>query len=224
LLLVNPHNPTGRAFTRDELAGIAEVVVEHDLLVIVDEVHADLVHAPNRHIPFASLGAEVAERTVTITSATKAFNLAGVRCAIGHFGSPTVRAALDAQPKHLLGAVSVLGVEATLAAWTDGDDWLAAVRAHLVSNRDLLAGLLASCLPGVRFSPPDATYLAWLDCRELGLPGDPAEFFRTRAGVELSPGPRCGPGGVGHARLNFATSSDILTDIVDRMAGAVTGR
>jgi len=222
LLLVNPHNPSGRAFTRAELAGIAEVVVEHDLLVIVDEVHADLVHAPNRHIPFASLGPEVAERTVTITSATKAFNLAGVRCAVGHFGPPALRAALAAQPKDLFGVVSVLGVEATLAAWTDGDDWLAAVRAHLLANRDLLARLVAERLPGVRFDPPEATYLAWLDCRELGLTVDPAEFFRTRAGVQLSPGPGFGPGGEGHARLNFATSADVLTDIVNRMSRALS--
>jgi cystathionine beta-lyase len=221
LLLVNPQNPTGRAFTRAELAGIAEVVVEHDLLVIVDEVHADLVHAPNQHVPFASLGPEVAERTVTITSATKAFNLAGVRCAVGHFGPPALRAALAAQPKDLFGVVSVLGVEATLAAWTDGDDWLASVRAHLHTNRDLLAGLVAERLPGVRFSPPEATYLAWLDCRELGLPVDPAEFFRAQAGVQLSPGPGFGPGGEGYARLNFATSADILTDIVSRMSRAL---
>jgi cystathionine beta-lyase len=224
LLLVNPHNPTGRAFTEAELAGIAEVVVEHDMLVIVDEVHADLVHAPHRHIPFASLGPEVAERAVTITSASKAFNLAGLRCAIGHFGSPAVRAALALQPKHMFGVVNALGVEATMAAWTEGDDWLAAVRAHLLANRDLLADLLAQRLPGVGFEPPDATYLAWLDCRELGLPGDPAEFFRAHAGVELSPGPDFGPGGAGHARLNFATSADILTEIVDRMARAVSER
>jgi cystathionine beta-lyase len=224
LLLVNPHNPTGRAFTRDELAGIAEVVVEHDLLVIVDEVHADLVHAPNRHIPFASLGPEVAERTVTITSATKAFNLAGVRCAVGHFGPAALREALAANPRSLFGVVSVLGVEATLAAWTECDDWLDSVRAHLVANLELLAGLVAERLPGVRFDPPDATYLAWLDCRELGLPVDPAEFFRTRARVELSPGPGFGPGGAGFARLNFATSADVLTEIVDRMARALATR
>ncbi|MDT7622010.1 MAG: cysteine-S-conjugate beta-lyase [Pseudonocardiales bacterium] len=224
LLLVNPQNPTGRVFTRSELAGIAEVVVEHDLLVVVDEVHADLAYPPNQHIPFASLGPEVAERTVTISSATKAFNMAGVRCAIGHFGPPTLRATLAAQPKDLFGVVGVLGMAATVAAWTDSDDWLAGVRVHLRANRDLLAELLADQLPGVRFRSPEATYLAWLDCRELGLAAEPAEFFRTRAGVELSPGPDFGPGGVGYARLNFATSAGILTEIVDRMSRAVRGR
>jgi cystathionine beta-lyase len=224
LLLVNPQNPTGRVFTRSELAGIAEVVVEHDLLVVVDEVHADLTYPPNQHIPFASLGPEVAERTVTITSATKAFNMAGVRCAIGHFGPPTLRATLAAQPKDLFGVVGVLGMAATVAAWTDGDDWLAGVRAHLRANRDLLAELLTDQLPGVRFRSPEATYLAWLDCRELGLAEEPAEFFRARAGVELSPGPDFGPGGAGYARLNFATSAGILTEIVDRMSRVVRGR
>jgi cystathionine beta-lyase len=221
LLLVNPQNPTGRVFSRAELTGLAELVVERDLMVICDEVHADLSYPPHQHIPLASLAPEVAARTVTITSATKAFNLAGIRCALAHIGPERLRTALDAQPNDLFGSLNVLGVEATLAAWRDGDEWLDAVRAHLRANRDLLTGLLARRLPLIRFRPPQATYLAWLDCRELGLAVEPTKFFQDRARVRLSPGPAFGPGGDGFVRLNFATSAAILTEIVERMASAV---
>ena len=221
LLLVNPHNPTGRVLTHDELAAIAEIVVDHDLLVIADEIHADLTYPGHTHVPFASLSAQVAARTVTATSATKAFNLAGIRCAVAHVGAPDLRARLEAQPPDLYGAVSVPGVEATLAAWSHGEEWLDAVRARLHRNRDRLARLVATHLPGVRFDPPEGSYLAWLDFRPLGLPEEPDDFFRAHAGVELSPGHTFGPGGRGFARLNFATSSDILTEIVTRMGAAV---
>jgi cystathionine beta-lyase len=219
LLLCNPQNPTGRVFTSRELAGLADLAERHDLVVISDEIHADLTWEPHTHVPFASLHPAIAARTVTLTSATKAFNLAGIRCAVLHAGPPEVRAAIDGAGHHL-GVVSVLGVEATRAAWQDGDPWLAAVRAVLDRNRRLLADLLAERLPGVRWHVPEATYLAWLDCRALELPDAPARWFR-RFGVELSPGEDFGPGGAGFARLNVATSRVVLTEVVDRLAAGV---
>ncbi|GLY86747.1 MalY/PatB family protein [Actinoallomurus iriomotensis] len=221
LVLVNPQNPTGRVFRRDELTAIAEVAERHDLLVIADEIHAELVHDPHRHVPFASLGPEAAARTVTLTSATKAFNLAGLRCSVAHVGDRRVREALAAQPPLLFGEVSALGVVATLAAWRDGDDWLAEARATLARNRALVAGALP---PGVRHRPPEAGYLAWLDCRDLGTGPDPAAFFLDEARVLLSSGPAFGPGGEGFARLNFATSRPILEDILHRLRDAVRRR
>lgn len=220
LVLVNPHNPTGRAFTRDELAAIAEIADRHDLLVISDEIHSDLTYDPYRHIPFASLGEEAATRTVTLTSASKAFNLAGLRCSVAHVGDRRVREALEAQPPLLFGEVNSLGVLATLAAWQEGDDWLAGARATLTRNRRLIAESLPA---GIRHHLPEATYLAWLDCRELGLGTDPAAFFLARAGVMLSSGPGFGPGGDGFARLNFATSGPILEEMLRRMRAAVEG-
>ncbi|GII02892.1 MalY/PatB family protein [Planobispora takensis] len=218
LVLVNPHNPTGRVLTRDELGGIAEIAARHDLLVISDEIHSDLVYEPNRHIPFASLGEEAAGRTVTLTSASKAFNLAGLRCSVAHIGDARVREALRAQPPLLFGEVSTLSVLAALAAWRDGDGWLAEARQTLARNRDLVAEALPA---GIRHHSPEGTYLAWLDCRELGLGPDPAAFFLDRAGVMLSHGPDFGPGGEGFARLNFATSGPILEEILRRMRKAV---
>lgn len=218
LVLVNPHNPSGRSFGRAELDAIAAVADDRDLVVIADEVHADLTYPPGTHTPFGSLPG-AAERTVTLTSATKAFNLAGIRCAVAHIGSAAVRSAFAKLPPLLFGAVSAPGVAATLAAWEHGDEWLDAVLRRLAANRAIIARELGPL--GIRYRPPDATYLAWLDCRALDLPAGPAEFFLDAAKVRLSPGGDFGPGGDGFARLNFATSPAVLTEICERMAAAV---
>ncbi|UGY94508.1 MalY/PatB family protein [Streptomyces gobiensis] len=217
LVLVNPHNPTGRVFTRAELALLAELAERHDLLVIADEIHADLTYAPHRHIPFASLSPETEARTVTLTSATKAFNLAGIRCAVGHLGPDRLRAAVDEQPVELYGAANVLGVQASVLAWTQGDTWLSAVREHLDANRRRLAEFLGDRLPQIGHHPPEGSYLAWLDCRSLGWGDDPAARFRERGGIELSTGPGFNPGGDGFARFNFATSKRLLGQLLDRL-------
>jgi bifunctional pyridoxal-dependent enzyme with beta-cystathionase and maltose regulon repressor activities len=218
LLLVNPHNPSGRVFTPAELTELADFVLRHDLLVLSDEIHADLVHPGYEHVPFASLGDEIAARTVTLTSATKAFNIAGLRCAVAHVGPDELRARWDDQPPDLLGAVNILGVEATRAAWTQGDQWLAEVRAHLAAQRDRLTARLAS-LP-VEYIPPEATYLAWLDWAPAALGEDAAAYLRRAARVELSPGPEFG-GRPEQARLNFATSTEVLDEILARIGTAV---
>jgi cysteine-S-conjugate beta-lyase len=214
LVLVNPHNPTGRVFTRAELASIAEVAERHDLVVIADEIHSDLTYDGYPHVPFASL---CPQRTVTMYSASKSYNLAGLRCAVAHVGDARVRAGLATLPPLLLGEVSVLSVLATLAAWQEGDGWLAEAKATLARNRALLAEGLPD---GVRHHAPEATYLAWLDCRALGLGVDPAAFFLDRAAVRLSPGPDFGM--AGYVRLNFATSGPLVTEMLARMTAAVS--
>lgn len=222
LLVVNPHNPTGRAFRHDELESLADVACRRDLVVVSDEIHAELLHDPARHVPFASLGDEVARRTVTITSASKSFNMAGLRTAVVHIGPPELRTAWDALPSHLLGSLNVVGVAATLAAWSAGDSWLEALRLHLTAQRDRVVSRIAQ-MPGLVVRPPEATYLAWVDCRGAGLGDNPADAF-LRAGVALSPGLDYGPGGAGYVRLNFGTGRDILDEILDRMAAALDGR
>lgn len=223
ILICNPHNPTGRVFDDDELAVIAQVAVDHDLLVLSDEVWADLLHPGTSHRPMATLGPEVASRTVTISSASKAFNLAGLRCAVAHIGDNNLEEALDELPGHLLGAVSTPGAEAALAAWTSGGPWLASLRRHLTARRDQLAERLARDLPNVAFQAPEATYLAWLDFRPVGLGDDPVDQLLERGRVALSPGPDFGPRGHGFARLNFATSEVILDQIVDRLVDGIRG-
>lgn len=221
LILVNPNNPTGHMFDRDELSAIAEIACRHDLFVISDEIHSELTHERHRHIPIASLGPEIAGRTVTLNSASKAFNLAGLRCCVAHVGDSRVRAALDAQPPLIYGQVSALSVLATCTAWQEGAEWLAATRRTLTSNRDLVA---TSLPPEIRFHRPEAGYLAWLDCRALELDQDPAAFFLEHAKVRLLPGPDFGPGGTGFARLNFATFPPVLEDMLGRLRNAVQHR
>lgn len=217
LLLVNPHNPTGKTFDADELACIAELADRHDLIVVCDEIHAELVHRPNRHLPFAMFSPR---RAVTVTSASKAFNIAGLRAAVAHVGPDELRKAWDGQPPEFFGTPNVLGVEATLAAWRHGQPWLDAVTAYLAGQRDHLFTRLAE-LPGVTAAPPRAGYLAWLDCADAGLSAAPATWFREHARVELSPGSDFGAGHEDYARLNFATSRDVLDQIVDAMRDAM---
>jgi cystathionine beta-lyase len=216
-ILAHPHNPLGHVFDRAELERIAEIAARHDLTVIADEVHADLTYAPARHVPFASLGHDVEARTVTLTSASKAFNLAGMRWAVMHMGSDAVRAAIESLPGHYLGAPNQMGVVATVAAWTGGAEWLDATRSVLDENRQALSDLLAGSFPASRYRPPGATYLAWVDLSDTDLGDDPAEVFRERK-VIVSPGLQFGPQGTGHIRLNFATSPAILAETVKAMA------
>jgi cystathionine beta-lyase len=221
VLFCNPHNPTGRVFERGELEAFAAVAVERDLVVVSDEIHADLVYQSGVHIPLASLGPEIAARTITLTSATKAFNIAGLKCAVIHFGSDELmKRQTQVFADRLLGIPNVLGIEATLAAWRAGDAWLAAALVQLDANRRRIADFLAERLPGVVYHPPEASYLAWLDCSALGLPARPYEHFLSEAGVAFSDGrefsSRCDP----FVRLNFATPPAILEQVLERMGAA----
>jgi cystathionine beta-lyase len=218
---VNPHNPLGRVFGAEEQLALADVVEAAGARVFSDEIHAPLVHPGSVHRPYASLSPATARHTVTATSASKAWNLPGLKAAqlllsnaedAGHW----------ARAGFLYGhGASTPGVLANTVAYDAGGDWLDGVLGYLDGNRRLLAELLADRLPGVRYTPPEGTYLAWLDCRDLDLPGSPGDFFLERAGVALVDGAECGAPGAGHVRLNFATPRHVLTTIVDRMGAAV---
>ena len=216
LLLCHPHNPTGHVFDGAELRALAAVAERHDLLIISDEIHADLTFGPVTHQPMDLFAPG---RTVTIHAPSKAFNLAALRFAVMHIDAPMVSDALKTAPAHLFGATNLMGATAAEAVWRDGNEWLAAVVAHLDRQRVLVGELLAEHLPTVGYVAPAATYLAWLDCRSLGLGDDPSATFLER-GVRLSEGPNFGVEGTGFARLNFATSSTVLREIVRRMAAA----
>jgi cysteine-S-conjugate beta-lyase len=207
LILVNPQNPSGRSFTRTELTAIAEYAERHDVLVVSDEIHAELVYAPAVHIPFGTIRPE---RTVTLTSASKAFNMGGLRCSVAHLGATAVRDAIAKEPPHIYGAAHTFGVDATIAAWRHGGAWQAEVMALLDRNRKLVADRLPS---QVGYRVPEATYLAWLD---FGI-ADAAAHIEREARVRLSPGPLYG-GGDSWARLNFATSAPILEEMLARIA------
>lgn len=218
LLLCNPHNPTGTVHTRAELQAAGELAAGHGARVVVDEIHAPLVYAPAEHVPYLSLA--VGASAFALLSASKGWNLAGLKAAVAVAGEQAVED-LARLPDEVSHGASQIGVIAHVAALRGGGPWLDRMLAALDANRTALAELLAERLPGVRYRPPDGTYLAWLDCRELGLGEDPAAAFLQRGRVALSPGPDFGTGGGGHARLNFATSPAILAEAVTRMAASV---
>jgi cystathionine beta-lyase len=227
LLLCNPHNPTGKVLSRSELSQLGEMVDRNDLLVVSDEVHADLVLNGSAHVPFSSLSDGLARRTVTLYSASKSYNLGGMRCAVAHVGPPEVEQKLAALPSELLGRVSVAAIVTTLACWTRrSDEWLERCLFRLRANRDIIGQWLAGPggETGVRGFPPDGTYLTWFDFRLAGLGDDPAEWLLENALVKMASGPHFGPGGAGFARINFATTGGLLEEILSRVAQALDGR
>ncbi len=221
---VNPHNPTGRVFTAEEQLALADVVERAGARVFSDEIHAPLVHPGAAHRPYASLSPVAARHALTATSASKAWNLPGLKAA-----QLVLSDAADAEHWARVGflfghGASTLGVLASTAAYDSGGEWLDGVLTYLDGNRRLLGELLAERLPEIRYREPEGTYLAWLDCRELGLDRPAGEFFLDRARVALVEGRECGAPGDGHVRLNFATGRALLTTMVDRMAAAVRAR
>jgi cystathionine beta-lyase len=219
LLLSNPHNPTGRALRRDELARIAELCAAEGAWVIADEIHAPLTLPGATFQPFLEVSDAARECGISLTSASKAFNLAGLKAAVLVTASERTRAAMRRLPP-LADRAGLLGVVASEAAFRDGDEWLDALLARLDANRTLLAERLAASLPEVVWTPPEATYLAWLDCRALGLGDDPAAAFLARGQVALSPGLHYGAAGAGFVRLNFGTSPELVGEMVTRMGRA----
>lgn len=221
VLLCSPHNPTGRVFGPHEIAAVAEVAAHRDLLVISDEIWADVVFPGKQHVPFPASSGLRPDRIVTVAAASKAFNLAGLRCAVAHIGDERLRAKIAELPDHLLGAVSTPGAVATRAAWTEGGPWLAETVAFLESQRDHLIERLNAELPEVRVQTPQATYLAWLDFRAHDFGDDPAAWLLEHAKVALGAGPDFGVHGKGFARLNFATTRAVLDEAIDRIVAAV---
>jgi len=217
-LLCSPHNPIGRVWTEAELRGVAELADRYGVLVLADEIHAPLVLPGSRHVPFATIAGD---RCVTFTSASKAWNLAGLKCAVAVTGGPDGRELLARLPWEARYRAGLLGVHAAVAAFTEGGPWLDALLAHLDRNRRLLGDLLAERLPEVVHRPPEASYLSWLDLSAYGLGDDPAQVLLERGRVALEPGPHFGRQGAGFARLNIGTSRSLLTEAVDRMAAAL---
>ena len=222
MVLCNPYNPLGRVFGRTELLALGEVVARHDGRVFADEIHAPLVYPGGpRHVPYASINAVTAGHTLTATSASKAWNLPGMKCASMLLSNDADRrrwAGLDHFATH---GASTMGVAANIAAFREGASWLDEVLDYLDGNRAAVAEMLAERLPGVAYRPPDGTYLSWLDLRPLGLPHPVGEFVRERAGVVVNDGADFGAPGAGFVRLNLATPRPILAEIVDRIAHAV---
>lgn len=222
LLLCNPHNPTGRVLTRSELDDIAAFAIRHDLVVVSDEIHADLIHPGHAHVPIASLGPEIAARTVTLASASKSFNIAGLRCGVMHFGSAALQERFaKVLPLAILGQPGIVGIEATIAAWTRGDAWLREAVSQLTVRRDQLTAALQLRCPELSTIAPEATYLAWIDCSRLALERPAAAFFLEEASVAFSAGETFDPEAKQFVRCNFAASFETLNALIDRIDRAL---
>ncbi len=222
ILLCNPHNPTGRVFEEQELEALVALARRHDLVIVSDEIHQDLVYPGRRHMPLAALSAEAAKRTVTITSPAKSFNIPGLRCGVMHFGSQELKDRFHRRiPRRLLGQPGIAGMDAAITAWREGEPWLSQVLARLTEARAQFEAAVGTALPAVRWHAPEATYFAWLDCRDARLPTSAGDFFLKEARVAFSPGESFSPGYRDFVRVNFATSTAILQEIIARMGQAL---
>ncbi len=219
LTLCHPHNPTGRVWTMAELERLADFALRHRLWVVSDELHADLSFQ-GQHTAFVSVHPELRERTVTLTGPCKTFNTAGlgIGAAVSH--STLLLDRLGRATAGVMGHPSAMSMTMWVAALKGGAPWLATVMAQLLENRDTLTRRLAAELPWVRYSPPEATYLALLDLRAHPRCSDIQPFLAAEAKVALNDGPTFGAGYQGFVRLNFATSPAILNEALDRMVQA----
>jgi cystathionine beta-lyase len=217
-LMCNPQNPTGTVHTPEELTAALDLAASFDVRVVADEIHAPVVPDGATFTSVASLPS--GSRAISLMSASKAFNLAGLKAAMAVPG-PDAVADLARMPEEVSHGASHVGVIAHRAAYLEGGGWLDALLSGLDENRHLLSALLAEHLPEVGYRVPEGTFLAWLDFSALGLGPDPAAVLRERARVALHPGPGFGQGGEGHARLNFGTSPEIVREAVRRIAAAV---
>ena len=218
LLLCNPHNPLGLVHSAQSLLAVAELAEKYGVTVISDEIHAPLVHPGTVFTPYLAVSEAARKHGIAVTSASKAWNLAGVKCAIMVAGGKRGARILNRMPYEVGFRTSLLGLHASVAAFDHGQDWLDGALAAITANRDLLGRLLAEMLPGVECRMPAASYLAWLDFRSLDWGDDPSIHALQKARVALNSGPTFGSQGRGFARLNFACSPEMLAEAVMRMA------
>jgi len=221
-ILCHRHNPVGRVHSADELAEVARLAQEYGVRVIADEIHSPLVLPGAKYTPFLTIPG-AAEIGISLQSASKAWNLAGLKCATIVSASPTMAADVERRPADAKWRIGHLGALATVAAYTDGGEWLDALLGTLDLRRRQLGDLIADRLPDIAWTPPEASFLAWLDCRRIGTGDQPQRQFLERGRVAVEPGPNFGPPGGGWVRLNYGTSAEILIEGVRRMAAALDG-
>ncbi|MDQ1579646.1 MAG: cysteine-S-conjugate beta-lyase [Microbacteriaceae bacterium] len=219
-LLCNPHNPLGHPHPADQLVAVAELAARYGVTVVSDEIHAPLTLSDGVFTPFLSVSDAAREHGIAAESASKAWNLAGLKCAMFVTAGERMSRLLATLPESVRYRTGLFGQIASAVAFAEGEEWLDGAIRALERNRDALTTLLAEKLPGVGYLAPRASYLAWLDFRALGWGDDPSIRALESGRVALSSGPMFGTQGAGFARLNFACSPEVLGEAVDRLAGA----
>lgn len=223
-ILCNPQNPTGRVFSREELTRLAEICLRHEVLIISDEIHCDILYDGHKHIPIASLSPEISANTITFTAPSKTFNIAGLHASVYIIQNPGLMEKFREFCSGLVGCPGVLALTAAYAAYAQGDDWLLEQNRYLQENRDFLDEALHAQLPGIRWNKPEATFLGWLDCSDLELAEAPFEFFLREARVGLNEGLTFGPQCRDFVRFNFGTTRTNIQEAVNRMQAALANR
>lgn len=220
-LLCNPHNPVGRVFSRSELRNMAEICLQNNIIICSDEIHADIIYQNHKHIPIASLDPEIARRTITLMAPSKTFNIAGLGFSFAIIQNPDLLREVKKARGGLVSGPNLLGITAALAAYNHGEEWLQQLISYLGNNWMELNEFLHSNMPGIKVSPIEGTYLAWLDCRELMLKESPFEFFLNHARVAFNDGKIFGIGGEGFARFNFGCPRQTMQEGLKRMQQAL---
>jgi cystathionine beta-lyase len=223
-ILCNPHNPVGRVFRPHELSKIAEICLMKGVVICSDEIHCDLVYAGYQHVPIASLDPEIAQHTITLMAPSKTYNIPGLQFSFAIIQNQELRKRYQHAGKGLAGWINIMGWVAAQAAYQHGQEWLDQLLLYLQANRDYLYNYVQSELPGICMFKPEATYLAWLDCRAVDVEAartDPYHFFLERARVALNDGALFGKGGEGFARLNFGCPRSVLAEALQRMRSAL---
>lgn len=222
LLLCSPHNPVGRVWKRNELQELVEICAEHNIVIVSDEIHADIVYSPHVHVPTATLSHDAMERTVTLTGPGKTFNMAGFSISTVCIPSDRLRKAFQNETGHIhWGEGAVLSHAAFEAAYKHGEEWYQRLLEQLVQNQNRLIEWSGK-YPQIKIRPPEGTYLAWMDCRALAM-GDHElrDFFAQKAGLGLSPGLSFGKEGSGFMRLNFAHSPAVIDQALEKLSQAL---
>jgi len=220
-ILCNPHNPIGKVYTRETLERIADVCLKHDLIICSDEIHADFIYEGHKHIPIASLSQEIADRTITLMSPVKSFNVAGIPFAFAVIPNKVLREQYEGSGKGLVVHPSAMGFVAAQAAFEHCDDWSADLMKVLTEHRDFAMDFVQEHLPGVCMTPMQGTYLAWLDFRDANVGDRPYEFLLKQAKVATVDGAIFGPGGEGFVRLNLACPMETLRNGLTRIRQAL---
>lgn len=224
-MLCNPHNPSGRVFSRDELEKMAQICLEKDVLILSDEIHCDLLMDGNKHIPLASISPEIADRTITMMAPSKTFNVAGLHLGFVIITNDELRETFTNSTTDAVAFPSIFAMESANAAFKHGQEWLDELKVYLQANRDFVFDFVRENMPEVRLTKPEGTYLIWMDFNACNLPdNDPAGFFLEQAKVKLNEGDEFGVEGKGFARLNIATPRSNVEEALNRMVEALNNR